>query len=168
LLSARSIRHGVGLAYGSGIDVAVMRDSLLGVLLCSSFHYALPFTAAVALTRDMSNPLTYNDEALRDPVVRDLAQRIELVPLEDATHAGPASLQADILLEYAGQRYTLSTQSHKGSPHNPFTWEEVCDKFRRFTVSIVGARQATACIEAVGSLEQAADMATVAQLVTRM
>jgi hypothetical protein len=105
---------------------------------------------------------------MRDPVVRDLAQRIELEPLEEAAHTGPASLQAEILLEYAGQRYTLVTQPHKGSPHNPFIWEEVCDKFRRFTASIISTRQATALIEAVGNLEQAADMATVAQLVTHI
>jgi 2-methylcitrate dehydratase PrpD len=131
-------------------------------------QYSLPFTTAIALTRDLSNPLVYNDAAVRDPVVRDLAQRIELVPLEDAPHDGPASLQAEILLEYAGQRYTLATQPHKGSPHNPFTWEEVCDKFRRFTASIISARQATALIEALGTLEQAADMAAVARLVTRI
>src|SRR5215471_11701191 len=131
-------------------------------------QYSLPFTTAVAFTRDLSNPLVYNDAAVRDPVVRALAQRVELVPLEDAAHEGPASLQAEILLEYAGQCYTLVTQSHKGSPHNPFTWEEVCDKFRRFTASIISTRQATALIEAVGSLEQVADVATVAQLVTHM
>src|SRR5215475_1911938 len=89
-------------------------------------QYSLPFTTAVALTRDLSNPLVYNDEAVRDPVVRDLAQRIELVTLEDAGHEGPASLQAEIVLEYAGQRVTLTTLPHKGSPQNPFTWEEVC------------------------------------------
>src|SRR5215471_3759673 len=131
-------------------------------------QYSLPFTTAVALTRDLSNPLVYNDEAMRDPVVRDLAQRIELAPLEETAHTGPASLQAEILLEYAGQRYALVTQPHKGSPHNPFTWEEVCDKFRRFTASIISTRQATALIEAVGSLEQVADVATVARLVTHM
>jgi 2-methylcitrate dehydratase PrpD len=131
-------------------------------------QYSLPFTTAVALTRDLSNPLVYNDEAMRDPIVRDLAQRIELEPLEDVAHAGPASLQAEVLLEYAGQRYTLSTQPPKGSPYNPFTWEEVCDKFRRFTDSIISPRQATALIEAVGSLEQATDIAAVAQLVTYM
>jgi 2-methylcitrate dehydratase PrpD len=131
-------------------------------------QYSLPFTTAVALTRDLSNPLVYNDDTVRDPVVRDLAQRIELVPLEGAPHEGPASMQAEILLEYAGQRYTLSTQPYKGSPHNPFTWAEVCDKFRRFTASIISTRQATALIEAVGSLEQAADMAAVAQLLTRI
>src|SRR5262245_12917831 len=100
-------------------------------------QYSLPFTTAVALTRDLSNPLVYNDEAVRDPVVRALAQRIELVTLEDAGHEGPASLQAEIVLEYAGQHITLTTQPHKGSPHNPFTWEEVCDKFRRCTASII-------------------------------
>jgi 2-methylcitrate dehydratase PrpD len=131
-------------------------------------QYSLPFTTAVALTRDLSNPLVYNDAAVRDPVVRDLAQRIELVPLEDAAHEGPASLQAEILLEHAGQRFTLTAQPHKGAPHNPFTWEEVCDKFRRFTAPIISTRQATALIEAIGALEQVSDMAAVAQLVERM
>ncbi len=131
-------------------------------------QYSLPFATAMALTHDLSNPLVYNDEAVRDPVVRGLAQRIELVPLTDAAHEGPASLQAEIVLEYAGQRVTLATQPHKGSPHNPFTWEEVCDKFRRCTASIISTRQATALIDAVGALEQVGDMAEVAQLVARM
>ena len=131
-------------------------------------QYSLPFTTAVALTRDLSNPLVYNDAAIRDPVVRDLAQRIELVPLEDAAHEGSAALQAEILLEYAGQRCTLVTQPHRGSPQRPFTWAEVCDKFRRYTASMVSARQATALIDAVGALEQVDDMAEVAQLMARM
>src|SRR5262245_32312361 len=131
-------------------------------------QYSLPFTTAVALTRDLSNPLVYNDAAIRDPIVRDLAQRIELVPLEGAGHEGPASLQAEILLEYAGQRVTVTTQPHKGSPQNPFTWKEVCAKFRRCTAAMVSARQVTALIDAVGALEQVSDMAEVAQLVARM
>src|SRR2546427_4399202 len=44
-------------------------------------QYSLPFTTAVALTRDMANPLVYNAEAVADPIVRDLARRIELGPL---------------------------------------------------------------------------------------
>src|SRR5499433_3789920 len=41
-------------------------------------QYSLPFTTAVALTRDMADPLVYDFEAVRDPLVRDLARRIEL------------------------------------------------------------------------------------------
>src|SRR5437867_1246200 len=95
-------------------------------------QYSLPFTTAVALTRDMSNPLVYDDEAIRDPVVRDLAGRIELEPLEDALHEGPGVWPAEVLLEFAGQRYTLRTRPYKGSPRNPFTWDEACEKFRRY------------------------------------
>ena len=103
-------------------------------------QYSLPFTTAVALTRDLSNPLDYNDAAVQDPVVATWpAHRIRA---PGGCPGRPCSLQAEILLEYAGQRYTLPTQPHKGSPHNPFTWDDVCDKFRRFTASIISPRKA--------------------------
>ena len=38
-------------------------------------QYSLPFTTAVALTRDLSDPLVYDDAAVHDPLVRDLARR---------------------------------------------------------------------------------------------
>jgi 2-methylcitrate dehydratase PrpD len=127
-------------------------------------QYSLPFTTAVALTRDMSNPLVYNHEALWDPLVRDLARRIELVPLEGAAHEGPGALQAELHLECAGHTAVLHTQPHKGSPHNPFTWDEVCEKFQRYTASLLQPAQATALITAVETLEQVPDMAQIAHL----
>jgi 2-methylcitrate dehydratase PrpD len=130
-------------------------------------QYSLPFTTAVALTRDMSNPLVYDDEAIRDPVVRDLAQRIELEPLEEAIHEGPGVWPAEVLLEVAGERHTLRTRSYKGSPRNPFTWEEACEKFRRYTASVLGPQRATTIIDAVGRLERVTDMAEVTRLIAR-
>jgi 2-methylcitrate dehydratase PrpD len=130
-------------------------------------QYSLPFTTAVALTRDMSDPLVYNDDAIRDPLVRDLARRIELEPLEDAPHDAPGVWPAEVLLDCAGQHHTLRTRPYKGSPRNPFTWAEACEKFRRYTASILSAQQATAIINAVGGLEQVADMADIARLVAR-
>src|SRR5436309_2942828 len=64
-------------------------------------QYSLPFTTAVALTRDMSNPLVYNADAVADPVVRGLARRIELVPLEETSHDSPGVWPAEILIECA-------------------------------------------------------------------
>src|SRR2546426_8696390 len=125
-------------------------------------QYSLPFTTAMALTRDMSNPLVYNADAVADPVVRDLARRIELVPLEEVTHEAPGVWPAEILIECAGQRHTLHTQPHKGSPPNPFTWEEAGDKFRRYTATVLGGQRAKVIIDAVGGLEHGGDMADVA------
>jgi 2-methylcitrate dehydratase PrpD len=126
-------------------------------------QYSLPFTAAVALTRDLSNPLVYNDAAVRDPVVRHLAQRIELIPVDAPVHAEPGVYPAEVLLECDGQSYRVPTKPHKGSPRNPFTWDEICRKFRRFTASIISAKQADVIIAAVGQLEQVSDMAEVAR-----
>jgi len=131
-------------------------------------QYSLPFTAAVALTRDLSNPLVYNDETVWDPVVRELALRVELVPEEGSGHAEPGVYPAEVRIECGGQAYTLATKPHKGSPRDPFTWEDVCDKFRRFTEPIIGSRQAEAIVEAVAALEQVADMAEIARLLARM
>jgi 2-methylcitrate dehydratase PrpD len=126
-------------------------------------QYSLPFATAVALTRDLSNPLVYTDDAVWDPVVRDLAKRIELIPTEASAHAEPGVYLAEVLLECNGRSYTLQTKPHKGSPRNPFTWDEICDKFRRFTASIISAAQANAIIAMVGHLEQVDDMTRVAQ-----
>jgi 2-methylcitrate dehydratase PrpD len=131
-------------------------------------QYSLPFTTAVALCRDLDNPLLYNDEALWDPLIRDLAQRIDLQPLgpdaQPRPHAFP--LQAEIVLEANGKQYTLSTRPHKGSPHNPFTWDEVCEKFRRYTAPLIPTTQASKLIAAVAALEDTPDMSALALLTT--
>jgi 2-methylcitrate dehydratase PrpD len=66
-----------------------------------------------------------------------------------------------------GRTHTLRTRPPKGSPANPFTWDDVCEKFRRYTASVLGAPQAIALIDAVDRLEKVADMAGVARLVAR-
>src|SRR5438876_212731 len=130
-------------------------------------QYSLPFTTAVALTRDLSNPLIYDEHAVRDPLVRDLARRIELDPREDAGHGAPFVWPAEVISECAGRCHTPRTRPHQGAPSNPFTWTEASEKFRRYTASVIDAARATAIIDVVGRLEQVTDMAEVAELVAR-
>jgi 2-methylcitrate dehydratase PrpD len=130
-------------------------------------QYSLPFTTAVALTRDMSNPLVYNADAMADPIVRDLARRIELVPLKEEAHETPGFWPAEILVECGGRRHTTHTRPHKGSPSNPFTWDEASEKFRRYTASVIGAPQATAIIHAVGALGGGVDLGDLVRLLVK-
>jgi hypothetical protein len=60
--------------------------------------------------------------------------------------------------------YTLATKPHRGSPHNPFSWDEICEKFRRYTREILSEEQAEAVIGGIAHLEQTADMAEIARL----
>ena len=130
-------------------------------------QYSLPFTAAVALTRDMSNPLVYNADAVADPVVRDLARRMELVPLPEEPHETPGFWPAEITVECGAQRHTTHTRPHKGSPSNPFTWDEASEKFRRYTATVLDAPQATAIIGAVGALGTGGDLNNLVRLLGR-
>lgn len=127
-------------------------------------QYSLPFTTAVALTRDMADPLVYNREAMQDPLVRDLATRIELYP-DAALPSGHGVFPATLHIEAAGQTYILPTRPHKGSPQNPLTWAEAGEKFRRFTRHLLPREQATTIIDAIQRLEHTTDMAEIARLV---
>ena len=126
-------------------------------------QYSLPFTTAVALTRDLSDPLVYDAGAVADPVVRDLARRIELVPEEGAAHDTPGVWPAELLIECAGRRHTLRTRPHKGSPANPFTWEEAGEKFRRYASSVIDAGRVEAIVGAVDGLERETDVSRLAR-----
>jgi 2-methylcitrate dehydratase PrpD len=128
-------------------------------------QYSLPFTTAVALTRDMANPLVYDEAAVHDPLVRDLARRIELEPRDDVGPTAPYVWPAEVIIECGGRSHTLRTRPHKGAPSNPFTWGEISEKFQGYTSSIVEPSRATALIDAVGHLEKVTDMAEVAELV---
>lgn len=122
-------------------------------------QYSLPFTAAVALTRDLSDPLVYTAEAVHDPVVRGLANRIELVADAELARTAADNFQARIVIEHHGRADTLTTRPHKGSPRNPFTWDEMADKFRRYTSHSLSEQAATRFVETVGALETLSDMA---------
>jgi len=128
-------------------------------------QYSLPFTAAVALTRDMANPLVYDADAVADPIVRDLARRIELVPRETESQETPGFWPAEIVIECGGQRHAVRTRPHKGAPSNPFTWKEAAEKFRRYTASVLDPAHAAAVIEAVDGLERTADVSDLARVV---
>jgi 2-methylcitrate dehydratase PrpD len=119
----------------------------------------------VALTRDLSDPLVYDEAAVRDPLVRDLARRIELVPVPGGDHGGHGVWHSEVLVECAGKQHAIETRPYKGSTRNPFTWDDAGEKFRRFTRSVLPPPRAAAIIEAVGGLESQADVSEIARLV---
>jgi 2-methylcitrate dehydratase PrpD len=126
-------------------------------------QYSLPFTAAVALTRDMTNPLVYNDAAVRDPLVRNLAKQMQLTIDETVHEAFPA----EVKIVCGDRTYVKVTSPHKGSPHNPLTWTDVCEKFGRYTQTLIDATRARALMNAVADLENQSDMGRIASLLTK-
>ena len=123
-------------------------------------QYSLPFTVAVAAVRDLSNPLNYDDAAVQDSVIRGLAQRIELISAE-ADLANP-----EVIIELDGETHTLSTGPYKGSPRNPFTWDDMREKFTRYAGQVIGLSHADDIVATVADLESVTDMSRLASLVS--
>ena len=117
-------------------------------------QYSLPFAVAVALARDASDPLALTDETVADAVVRRIAAEVTLLPAEG---------EVTVTLELGGEQHVLPAQPFKGSPQNPMRWDDVCEKFDRYAAGSLGEQGRAAIIEAVGSLEDAADVAVLAR-----
>ena len=128
-----------------------------------SGQYRVLFTAAVALTRDMSNPLVYNDAAVKDTLVRSLAKNMELIVDKTVHDLFPAEVE----IACGDKTYRKVTSPHKGSPHNPLNWADACEKFNRYTRTLIGAPQAKAIVDAVADLENQSDMARIATLLAK-
>ena len=129
-------------------------------------QYSLPFTVAVALTRDMSDPLVINEDTLRDPVVRELAKRIEVKPdperFESERAAAPA---AEVHLELDGESHILTSAGFPGSLDQPLDYDGVSDKFGRYATPVIGARRANRIVGMVRDLDGLGDITQLTRLI---
>ncbi|HET7158685.1 MAG TPA: hypothetical protein VFI62_06795, partial [Burkholderiales bacterium] len=92
--------------------------------------------------------------------VRSLARNMELIVDKNLREMFPA----EVTIVCGDKTYKKTTSAHKGSPHNPLTWSDACEKFTRYTRTLIAESQAKAIMDAVVDLEKQSDMARVASL----
>ncbi len=124
-------------------------------------QYSLPFSVAVALCRDVTNPLVYNEETLWDPQVRGLAQSVELSTHDRFGEAGGPS--AEIEVTSAGDTDTFTVTGWKGHPSDPYSYDEMADKFRRYAGPFLPEASIEHVIQKVRRLEEVTDIAELTQ-----
>ncbi len=71
-----------------------------------------------------------------------------------------------MIIELDGQSYTLATGPYKGSPRNPFTWDDMREKFTRYAGQVLDASHIADILAVVADLEEVPDMARLAELVS--
>lgn len=121
-------------------------------------QYSLPFATAVALTKDATSPLTFNEKTLWDKQVRELAKRVETVADNSRFGKYPLDPSAEITIELDGKHHTISVSDWKGSPRNPFNFEEMCGKLRKFAAGVISEKTSDAIIGVVRQLEDVKDL----------
>ena len=104
-----------------------------------------------------------SDEALADPQVRALAERIELG--EDASRfsrtSGPS---AELSITVNGETRTIVVSDWKGAPSNPSTLDDAAEKLRRYAGGVPRER-VEEIIERVAGIEREPNTGALARLI---
>jgi 2-methylcitrate dehydratase PrpD len=122
-------------------------------------QYSLPFTTAVALVRDLSDPYAFDEQLLSDPTVRELARRVQV------EHA--AAPPRVVVQTTDGREQTHAAVDFPGLPSRPLDVDGAVDKLRRYAGPVVGEARTAELVELVGRLERLEDVRPLAEAIAR-
>lgn len=125
-------------------------------------QYSIPYSVAVALWRDLADPQAFGDGVELQEDIRQTAREMKLHTLD----ASSASKGTALVLEIDGESYHLDATDYKGSPTNPYTFDDLCHKFRRYASVSIEPTAVERTIELVEALEEVTDIATLTRLLT--
>jgi 2-methylcitrate dehydratase PrpD len=121
---------------------------------------SLPFTTAVALFRDLDDPMEYDASVLDDARIRDLSSRITFDHRANAdgqkmVEGTGGQLELNVLID--GDTLTAQTGPHIGSIPNPASFTDIEDKFHRFSRHLLEDEARVQIIEKIRHLETLSD-----------
>jgi 2-methylcitrate dehydratase PrpD len=93
-------------------------------------QYSLPFAVAAALHAGLLGPAQLSDNALRDPAVQALTDRVVLAEVPAHSARFPAVRRADAVIELRdGRRFEARNVGARGDPDEPLEEREIDAKF---------------------------------------
>jgi 2-methylcitrate dehydratase PrpD len=117
-------------------------------------QYSMPFTAAVALTRDPRDPRHYSGEGLEDESVRALSQRVELYADPEMEAMYPRyGTRAQVKLNNGRTLETTLLDAH-GTPADPCSEDEAKEKFRCLAQAAVSAAAVAEVLAVIDRLDK--------------
>lgn len=124
-------------------------------------QYSLPWSVALALTRDVADPRAWSEDDLADAELIRLAGLLELQE-EHGRISKPGEPSAEISLTIDGATNMIPITDWKGSPTNPCSCEDAAKKFARYAEPYLSRSSSDEIIEKVATIERGDDVAGLA------
>ena len=124
-------------------------------------QYSLLFSLAIALLGGIRDPAVFNESTVGDEKVRNLAERVELEAQEMG--AGPMAL---IAIRANGRELRLEATDWKGAPTNPYSFQEMSEKFSTYASGVIEVEVIEEVIARVSRLEDERDTGILARLLS--
>ncbi len=130
--------------------------------------HSLPYVVGTALLTGVLGEESFSEQALRDPSIGALMQRISVAedPVLSARHPEYSPSRVTVRLK-DGREVTKEVAAAKGDDKNPMTGDEVKAKFKTQFAVYGGDAQADAVIDAVDGLDRAPDVSSLVGAMTR-
>lgn len=175
--AAMDLRDGLVVDQIESVDVATYNRSF--EMMASSpanwspqtretADHSLPYVVGTALLTGVLGEESFSDQALRDPGISALMQRISVAedPALSARH--PEYSPSRVTIRFKdGTEIAKEVAAPKGDDKNPMTGDDVKRKFETQFAAFGDDAQAAAVIDAVDDLERAPDISSLVGAMTR-
>jgi 2-methylcitrate dehydratase PrpD len=123
--------------------------------------FSLQFAVAVAIVEGAAGLKQFTDERVRDPKIRTLMKRIELVRRPAGKQRSRRGIDTEIEIKLKiGANYRDFAAIPRGHPNLPASRAEIEDKFRQCADGILPTRTVTKFLSNFSGLERASSIAT--------
>jgi 2-methylcitrate dehydratase PrpD len=121
--------------------------------------FSLPFAVASLLFHGRAQLTNFDDKAFANPVIRDLAQRMNISENPEYTLQFPEKQPCDVKVRLANGRVLEAKADYtKGDPHNPRTDAELEAKFFDISKQVWDETHARKLLEGMMSIEKVEDV----------
>jgi 2-methylcitrate dehydratase len=125
------------------------------------------YCTAVAILDRAVGPEQFSDEKMRDPKVREMADKVFIEPdhkLDEISALGGSGPAIVEIITKQGKKYTCEVIYPKGHPMNPMTDADVEEKFRSMAGKFMGEKQMMQVVDTVYNLEKIDDIGKLMEL----
>lgn len=128
-------------------------------------RFSIPYALAIALVREDTSPMAFDERALQDERIRSLAERVKVREEPSLTNLLPDRRSAIVQVQLKDGRSLKETvYKSRGDPGLPLEEHELVEKFLSLASPVIGAKQAQDTLRAVRRVEELDDIAELTTL----
>ncbi|MDR0851103.1 MAG: MmgE/PrpD family protein [Clostridiales Family XIII bacterium] len=128
-------------------------------------QFSIPYEVSVGLVKGRVLPESFTAEAIKDPVIYELCEKVTWALDEEFERVYPQHYPARVTVKTKdGKTYVGEVKFPKGDPENPASKEEVETKFYNNAANTVGSVNAKKIVELVNHIEDVEDITALMDL----
>jgi 2-methylcitrate dehydratase len=165
LRDAAAVERVVVETYGKAVETSGIGEHNTNPTSHESADHSIPYLVATTLLDGTVTPRSFGEGKLRNPVLRELMRRIEVVEdpqltarSERETRYGLARVH---VIARDGERLTGDAGAAQAEGHEKSEQEKIVDKFRTLTLEYLGARRVESIEKTLLALEEVEDASVI-------